>query len=101
MWCPTGVGPVERRIRLGAMGKSALGANIICYADDTLVIVQGKSFHEDEHHGTETVAQSRIGMLGLQVAINKSEVMYLSPRREQPRGSYFRDVDASESPCTA
>jgi hypothetical protein len=65
---------------------------ILCYADDTLVTAQGKDF--DEVARLATVATSlvvdRIGMLGLEVALNKTEVLlFHGPRRGPPRDAHI------------
>lgn len=68
------------------------GANVTCYADDTLVTVRGKTFQEAARLTTEVVAHvvRRIEMLGLRVAVAKSEALcFHGPRRAPPRGSHI------------
>lgn len=68
------------------------GANVTCYADDTLVTVRGGTFQEAACLTTEVVATvvGRIEMLGLRVAVGKSEALcFHGPRRAPPRGSHI------------
>ncbi|CAB0028687.1 unnamed protein product, partial [Trichogramma brassicae] len=57
-------------------GANLRGVDVICYADDTLVTARGKSVSEAAALATAGVAQvvRRIRMLGLEVALNKTEV---------------------------
>ena len=66
------------------------GAEVTCYADDTLVTAPGENFEMAARLATEAVALvvGRIEALGLKVALNKTEaVCFHGPRKAPPRGS--------------
>lgn len=63
------------------------GLALICYADDTLVVAEGKSREQALHIATVGVALvvGRIRTLGLRVALNKTEAVYFpGPRTGLP-----------------
>ncbi|CAK1593609.1 unnamed protein product [Parnassius mnemosyne] len=73
-------------------GELPSGANLTCYADDTLVTARGSSHREAALVATAAVSQvvNRIRRLGLEVALNKSEAMvFHGPRRAPPPGSHI------------
>ncbi|XP_047992758.1 uncharacterized protein LOC125231355 [Leguminivora glycinivorella] len=88
--CSTGLGlraaSVEHRVRLGPAGELLPGSNVTCYADDTLVTSRGTSYREAARLATVTVAQvvRRIAMLGLEVALHKSEALCFHTARKAP-----------------
>ena len=68
------------------------GAEVTCYADDTLVTAQGEAYEVAARLATEAVALviGRLEMLGLKVALNKSEaICFHRPRRAPPQGSHI------------
>lgn len=60
--------------------------NIICYADDTLVVSRGRSYAEVARLATvgTTLVVERIRMLGLEVALSKTEAIYFHGPRDGP-----------------
>nr|XP_049691667.1 uncharacterized protein LOC126053518 [Helicoverpa armigera]XP_049704749.1 uncharacterized protein LOC126056273 [Helicoverpa armigera]XP_049706070.1 uncharacterized protein LOC126056578 [Helicoverpa armigera] len=73
-------------------GELPSGADLTCYADDTLVTARGSSHREAALIATAAVSQvvNRIRRLGLEVALNKSEAMvFHGPRRAPPSGSHI------------
>ncbi|KAA5557027.1 hypothetical protein F3G48_33090, partial [Pseudomonas aeruginosa] len=68
------------------------GANLTCYADDTLVTARGSSHREATLIAAAAVSLvvNRIRRLGLEVALNKSEAMvFHGPRRAPAPGSHI------------
>lgn len=66
------------------------GARLTCYADDTLITVQGRTFMEAAQLASSTAEQvlQRVTLLGLSVALDKTNaICFHSPRRAPPRGS--------------
>lgn len=66
--------------------------NLICYADDTLVSARGRSFEEAARLATvvTTLTIGRIRLLGLRVALEKTEaIAFHGPRRKPPDNSYI------------
>lgn len=71
-------------------GYNLPGIEVVCYADDTLVLARGNTYRETAILATAGTAQvvSRIRRLGLQVALNKSEaICFHGPRKAPPAGS--------------
>jgi hypothetical protein len=71
-------------------GTTLRGVSLTCYADDTLVLACGRNHREAAYLATAGVAHTvqRIRALGLQVALNKSEVMvFYGPGDEPPPGA--------------
>ncbi|XP_063367024.1 uncharacterized protein LOC134655491 [Cydia amplana] len=71
-------------------GELLPGSSVTCYADDTLVTSRGTSYREAARLATVTVAQvvRRITMLGLEVALHKSEALcFHAARKAPPAGS--------------
>ena len=66
------------------------GVSVVCYADDTLVLAQGRSHEAAAELATRGVATivDRIRQLGLEVALHKSEAMcFYGPRNAPLSGS--------------
>ena len=61
------------------------GVSLVCYADDTLVVVSGDNWHEVRRTAATMVPfiLRRIGLLGLRVAIHKTEALWLGGPREK------------------
>lgn len=59
---------------------------VICYADDTLVTARGSSYAEAARLATvgATLVVQRIRMLGLEVALHKTEAIYFHGPRDGP-----------------
>lgn len=98
MWCgvPQGsaLGPVLWGIGYDWVLRVPLnpGASLTCYADDTLVTARGETFEVAACLATTTVEQvvGRIEMLGLRVALNKSQALvFHGPRRAPPRNAHI------------
>lgn len=73
-------------------GDLPSGAGVSCYADDTLVMARGDTFEVAARLATEavTLVVGRIEMLGLKVALGKTEALcFHGPRRAPPRGSHI------------
>lgn len=73
-------------------GELPSGADLTCYADDTLVTARGSSHREATLIATAAVSQvvTRIRRLGLEVALDKSEAMvFHGPRRAPAPGSHI------------
>lgn len=71
-------------------GANLRGVSLVCYADDTLVTARGETYREAAILITAGVATvvNRIRMLGLEVALHKSEaICFHGPRRAPPAGS--------------
>lgn len=71
-------------------GATLSGITVTCYADDTLVTARSQNFRDASILATAGVAQiiRRIRMLGLEVALSKSEaICFHGPRRAPPPGS--------------
>ena len=62
------------------------GISVLCYADDTLVVARGSTPREAALRATAGVAQvvQRIQTLGLEVALQKSQALWLRGRRRTP-----------------
>ncbi|CAK9834557.1 Putative 115 kDa protein in type-1 retrotransposable element R1DM [Anthophora retusa] len=60
---------------------------IICYADDTLMLVRGKKFESTRIEAQDSINQivTNIEELGLEVEPDKSEMVYFTKRRLKPR----------------
>ncbi|CAK1582411.1 unnamed protein product [Parnassius mnemosyne] len=81
-------------------GELPSGAELTCYADDTLVTARGSSHREAALVATAAVSQvvNRIRRLGLEVALSKSEAMvFHGPRRAPPPGSHIVEERARGS----
>jgi hypothetical protein len=64
------------------------GVSLVCYADDTLVVVSGESWGEARRVAADGLALvlTRIRRLGLKVALSKTEVIWFGgPREKGPR----------------
>jgi len=62
------------------------GVDLVCYADDTLVVARGRDWSQaisTANIGTNLVVR-RIGMLGLRVAVEKTEAMWLCQKDKRP-----------------
>lgn len=86
------LGPLLWNIGYDWILRGALpsGLNVVCYADDTLVTARGENFEEAAMLATAGVQRvvGRIEMLGLKVAISKTEVLcFHGPRRRPPAGA--------------
>lgn len=70
-------------------GSLPMSTIVTCYADDTLVTTRGKSYEEAVCLTTRSVTLviNRIRMLGLQVALSKTEAIFFhGPRQAPPQG---------------
>lgn len=79
-------------------GTLLRGLRVVCYADDTLVTARGDSFNEAIRLGTVGVTQvvRRIELLGLKVALNKTEaIFFYGPRKRPPSGACLRVEEVS------
>ncbi|KMQ82501.1 reverse transcriptase, partial [Lasius niger] len=68
-------------------GALLTGLNVVCYADDTLVMARGGNWEETIRLARVGVAHvvGRIRALGLKVALHKTEaVFFTGPRRRKP-----------------
>lgn len=86
------LGPILWNIGFDWLLRGTLlpGARVICYADDTLVTARGRSYEEAARLSTvvTSLVIDRIHMLGLSVAIDKTEaLLFHGPRRGPPRGA--------------
>ena len=86
------LGPLLWNIGYDWVLRGALppGADVTCYADDTLVTARGETYEEATRLATESVALvvERMERLGLRVALSKSEALcFHGPRRAPPRES--------------
>jgi hypothetical protein len=64
------------------------GVSLVCYADDTLVVVSGDTWGEARRAAADGLALvlTRIRRLGLKVALSKTEVIWFGgPREKGPR----------------
>lgn len=73
-------------------GSLLRGLSLVCYADDTLVTARAQEFPDAARLasvGTTHVVR-RIGMLGLRVAVEKTEaICFHGPRRKPPPGAHI------------
>ncbi|KAM3960856.1 putative 115 kDa protein in type-1 retrotransposable element R1DM [Aphomia sociella] len=72
-------------------GPLPAGAQVICYADDTLATARGREHRTATRRANEGVALvvGRIRRLGLSVALHKSEALFFhGPRQRPPPGSH-------------
>lgn len=80
------LGPILWDITYDAVLRASLplGGNVICYADDTLVVVEGRT--ASLAIAVMDTVVSRIRSLGLEIAAGKTEAMWLHalPRGQQP-----------------
>ena len=85
-------------------GGTMAGIKVLCYADDTLVLAQQRTYREAAVLATAGVAEvvGRIRRLGLEVALNKSEALYFhAPRKGPPPDAHIIvggvNIDVSRS----
>ena len=83
--CSTGIGTgaalVEHRLR-----RLPVGVFVVCYADDTLVLAQGRSHQAAAELATRGLAivVDSIQQLGLELELHNSEAMTYYGRRNVP-----------------
>lgn len=73
-------------------GALPAGVRTLCYADDTLVVAQGRTFGETARLAEVSVALTvdRIRLLGLKVALEKTEaLLFHGPRQGPPPGAHL------------
>ncbi|RVE47213.1 hypothetical protein evm_008181 [Chilo suppressalis] len=84
-------------------GARLPSVNVVCYADDTLVLVRASNFRNALLLANSGVGRAirRIQSLGLRVAIEKTEAMYFcGPGTRPPRGAYL-DINGVRIPVSA
>lgn len=94
------LGPLLWNLAYDAVLRTELphGVNVVCYADDTLILAEGESFQRATRLAELGISRvvGRICGLGLKVAPQKTEALWFHglPRRETPPASMVRVGDA-------